>query len=148
MGLGILVQPESVMYRLLHTAAMAAVLAHMVFGCCLHHAHAQRAGSGMSMADHADRLRDHPADAPHAADCCCDRHQESPDHEGCGGRDCFFVKPDDCSSDDLPTASDSGLPPAPIAANAGEFPRAVCRQAGNLRLLPVRLHLVNQVLLV
>ncbi|NUQ61924.1 MAG: hypothetical protein HUU20_05525 [Pirellulales bacterium] len=142
------------MYRLLHSIAMVAVLAHMVFGCCLHHAHGSCGTSFGDASFAAQSAGPHGLRSPavvehtgchcHAADCLS--HENAPEHKGCDERDCVFIKPDDSSSGDLFAPSIDGLFPAPLAAHAGQSLRVPCQPVAIPS--PLRLHLMNQVLLV
>lgn len=136
------------MYRTLHTIAMAAVLAHMVLGCCVHHAHGEHSALGPSAAGREECSRDDSAGRPHAHHDGCGSHEQGSGHEECGGRDCFFVKPDgNNSSDDLIAWVDVAFfdPPA-VGGVDLRLPLPLAH--GPLFWPGIRLHLVNQVLLV
>ncbi len=148
------------MHRVFHAATWLAVLAHMLFGCCLHHVHADHALSGEAGAPACDGRDAHGSGSDvHHGGRCCDHeppaggrccHHEAPASDPCGDGPCVFVLPVNPSFEDLwplgggPCSvgcviDGAAQPEAALAATV----RARRAQSAE----PVRPHLANQVLL-
>ena len=140
-------QLETLMHRFLHTLAMAAVLVHMVCGCCWHHAHA---------AEHQEEEEEAHA---HRGSACighdhavqrgsCTHHDESLPHgDGCEEDACDFVRTDRDTS--LEFSLGAHLPAVPASEAIAAFllnPDAACAALPDPSP-PDRLHLVHQALL-
>ena len=106
------------MVHFVRTLELAAVLAHMSLGCCLHHARAQVASSSEASALHAGccghehRGRDH-SPAP---------HEKTPSQRCCDHEHCSFVPPEmtgapRVTSARQPFALAASLPEATTAAS-------------------------------
>lgn len=135
-------EPKTLMYRVLHKVVLFVLLVHMVFGCCLHHAHSHPL---------------QPADEPCVETTCPWHHgqddgngqppQHRPGGNGCEGGRCVFTRPE---SGDTPQAS-LGAPcvpsictvPGPSALRGIDTADTAPDPFGP----PVRLHLLNQALL-
>jgi hypothetical protein len=133
--------------------AVLSLLAHMVLGCCWHHAHASRQDPTSSAPvadlsgghDHPDSLPRQRASHPEAAG------GEHDGRHGCSGNRCVGLV-------DLPTRTltpsarqSLELPAACQAFHCGPaVPEATPAKAGPLtgRCLSVRIHLLHQVLLI
>jgi len=135
------------MYRSLHSIAMAAVLAHIVLGCCCHHTHASHSADGDQVAEHTCPHKHSGVDRPHATPSCDAADHETPRREVCDQRDCFFVRPDDPVSVNVPTLLDTLLPRL-LAANCCGQPLAIRHFPIVGIARPVRLHLLKRVLLI
>lgn len=130
------------MNRAFHTGMTLAVVAHMVFGCCLHHAHASGEPSDTkALAVEASSPCRHGSAGPDQS-----RDHTSP-HQQCGGDRCVFTRPDPNDAPDLsighgylnPVCVSPGIP------TLGGIDRVDSR-LGNLGE-PIPLHLLNQALL-
>jgi len=130
---------EAFVQRFLFQLAFGSVLVHLVFGCCLHHAHAEAEGT-VSTGENA---------------CPCDHHdghcdqpgQRQPTDNGCEGTRCEFTRVESEDTSDSLTAQPSIV--ASFAAPNDQSPRG--EQAAFSRTdafpRPVRLHLLHQALL-
>jgi hypothetical protein len=126
------------LYRVI-TAALFAI--HLTVGCCVHHAHgcdgkeqclpaAADASDGLCGTDHAD----HEHHGPH----------------DCQGAKCTFIRPGDEMA--AQWLCDAVQMPATLTADNAFAPSDNCSEqhfflSGRL-LLPVRLHLANEILLI
>jgi len=136
-------RPGTIMNRAFHFGAVLTVAVHMVFGCCLHHAHAS--GRQVDLPDSVD------------AACPCEhhghQHERQPcDHsngpEGCDEGQCTFIRPDSPGNSDLLAGFQclpliSCLPPLPMLSETDTAELAPSRLGA-----PIPLHLLNQVLLI
>jgi hypothetical protein len=135
---------ESPMHGFIHHLALALVLFHMTAGCCLHHAHAECLAGCQ--------------DSPHWSGCCSedeDHHPcpaEKPHRHSteCDGGECVFVVPE---TDSLVKLIGPFHPLVAVFADrSGATPTAMARLLPTWlepsRSPPLRLHLLNQVLLV
>jgi hypothetical protein len=121
------------------TAAMLAV--HITVGCCAHHAHGCE-GKDCSSSAHGDATHDGQCPGRGAGNS----HHGSHD---CHGEKCSFVSPSRTVSDSLvlpfqaffAPSLDNQLPPVGMGRGRDFL-------ASGRLLLPVRLHLANQVLLI
>lgn len=136
------------MLRVVRILAILALQAHVVLGCCFHHAHATRAGSDSNLIQLA-------GDA-----CGCGTHLEPPSqppadsdhdpHGHCEQGDCVFLAPGDSSCARLPLpAGCLGAILPPIDAPGS----VILRLTASGMLLDTfagypRLHLVHRVLLI
>lgn len=132
------------------TAAM--VVTHFTVGCCVHHTHACDASARL-FSPLADRSPDHAGPGDHLKPCsgdhdgCADHSHQEP--HGCKGTTCSAVRHE--PSLDFPCGN-----PAPAVIElpaAGDVDLSATAREDNLLstgrlLLPVRLHLANQVLLI
>jgi len=142
------------MQRFVHTVTMLAVLAHALFGCCSHHAHADHpAGKLPALATPV--LHDHGTPHRHCGNprghdgtsCPNEEHSKG---TGCDAGQCAFVCPASPTSvrlslerhfqSFLPTDSDSVDSRITDAA-------AVAGSPYGPRPSPVRAHLLNQIFL-
>jgi hypothetical protein len=135
--------PGTIMNRAFHAVAMLAVAGHMLFGCCLHHAHAL--GS--------------PADLPVSVNavCPCEHHhghQQEPqprdeggNPQGCDEAPCAFTRPDSSESGDV----SGGLPCLSLVSCLPSLPTPagtyVVDSVSSRFGAPIPLHLLNQALL-
>jgi hypothetical protein len=131
-------------YRIL-TAAMLAV--HLMVGCCSHHAHA---------CDNKDRPSLAHSDASHDGDQCPESGDDYSHHgpQNCQGERCSYlaptVSPNQTVSDSLTLSFQTvfmALPDDQLPL-VGFGPEQQLSLAAGRLLLPVRLHLANQVLLI
>jgi len=136
------------MGRFVRMLALAAVLAHMTLGCCVHHLHAHAAAGGGGPAcardgcghDHA--RGDHDGDRP---------QKRGPAHKGCDHERCSFVRPD-VGGEPRPAgerqllARAASLPETTAAASRSTLDGIDPSRVGCLE--PLRLHLKNQILLI
>jgi len=129
------------MSRVFHIAIVLAVTVHMVFGCCLHHAHGSQ-----------------PADSPSVQNSCdCGHHGhegggEPCDHQsgdqGCDDGQCVFTLPESGSASQV-TIGMNCLPvfcvmPALPGMDGINTADTVLHHCGP----PISLHLLNQVILI
>jgi hypothetical protein len=134
------------MSRLVQRIAFSSVLVHMTFGCCVHHAH----GEAVRHCDKPDVVSCFPHEH---CDSCAYRSSEQgeSDHHGCGELSCVFVRPERRVGPRL-------VPPPTLHALASST-SASFRLSPRHGLdipdlgsvfccLPVRLHLLNQILLI
>ncbi len=135
------------MQRFVQIVTILAVLAHALFGCCSHHAHATHPVGKLSTLATPD-LHDHSAPHRHDGTSCPD--EEHSKGTGCDAGQCAFA----CSAS--PTSGrllqdrhfqtflpiDSGSVDSRITDAA-----AVARSTGGPCPLPARAHLLNQVFL-
>lgn len=140
-------QPETLMYRLVGTLALAAVLAHTTFGCCLHHAHAEAVTGDGECASGAGGCGDEHSGH---TDCACP-HGREPSHGPCDRGQCSFVQPEvtggpRVSSERQPLAPATSFPETTGTASRNTIDTIDRRRVGCCE--PVRLHLLNQVLLI
>ena len=123
--------------------ATLAVAAHMVLGCCLHHAH----GHNGSIDQDTAVARTH---------CSCDHECGAPasesDHPSprvpCDGDKCVFTRLDSTGSPDLSTKNVATTPVC-TAVSVSSLNR--CETVGSRSVRPtfhIPLHLLNQVLLI
>ena len=99
-------RPETIMSRSVRTITLSAVLLHMVFGCCLHHAHldGSEAGTQVSLVETPCRCHHHghePSGQP------SDRQSR---HQGCDGAECVFTRPELADSSELLIGQDCLAP--------------------------------------
>jgi len=136
-------RPGMIMNCAFHMGVMLAVAVHMVFGCCLHHAHASGPRIGLPLSVDAT--------------CPCGHHDHQ--HEGlpgdhrsgdqdCDGDKCVFTLPKSGNSS-LVTVGANSLPficvmPTPPEMDGIDTVDTMPHHCG----LPVPLHLLNQVLLI
>ena len=138
-----MLESETMTYRVVRSFAICAVLVHMVFGCCWHHAHAYETHLGEKAS-----LVETP--------CGCDRHghessgqpyKHGSHHGGCDGAQCVFTR-----AESGQTAQGSiqahCLPlmcvvPGPAAVNGIGAGISALHHSGP----PIPLHLLNQALL-
>lgn len=135
------------MHGLSSSLTAGILLAHALLGCCWHHAHAcghaHSAVAWIVAGCEAEGPHEHSGDAP-------DRPGQGPGRDACRGAKCDFVRP--ATENLLPLAAAPCRPAsAAIVASErsaliGDAAQHPCA-AGDL-LLPVRLHLVHQVLLI
>ena len=119
----------------------ATLVVHLMVGCCSHHAHGCD-GKDCPLPAHGDVTPD--GQCPEGGD----DHSHHGQHD-CQGAKCFFVSPSR-------TVNDSSIQPfqASVAVLLNELPSLVNLNteqyslASGRLLLPVRLHLANQVLLI
>lgn len=133
------------MNHAIHLAIMLAVAAHMVFGCCWHHAHAVDCAKDLSVGVKSTECAcDH--DAHRRENGACD-HDHDKEH-GCGEHACVFTRSDAPDGSDLFAALQDCVPVSQLPAIAA--PRrsttCVCMASGVAPSVP--LHLLNQVLLI
>lgn len=131
------------MNRAFHIAIVLAVAVHMVFGCCLHHAHAdgERSGAVETFCPNC-----HESVEPGES---CDH---STQHQGCDGDRCVFTRRD---SNEAPDSSigHGWLNPVCVSLGTGAFGAGTLRGIGRVDSglgkvgAPIALHLLNQVLL-
>jgi hypothetical protein len=131
------------MNRVFRTCVMLAVTAHMVLGCCLHHAHGH------------DNLTD-PLSVLVRTDCPCNHERERsipesehPSHPTpCDGDKCVFTRLDSIDSPDLLTKNVA----VALVCAVVSFPSHNHCETVNSRscrpTFPIPLHLLNQVLLI
>ena len=140
-------QPETLMYRLVRALALAAVLVHITFGCCVHHAHAESvlgdgecaAGAGGCGEEHGD---DHDRACP---------HRQEPSRGCCDRQPCSFVRPEVGGVLGVSIERHLLSVAASLTGTAGAASRSTIDAIDLRRVVrsePVRLHLLNQVLLV
>ena len=136
---------RSCMSRLTRILTAVAFIVHMLLGCCAHHVHA---GQGKDCQPSTQGTPASDAQTP-------DSHESGPEHShhashDCQGAKCTFV-PSSPKSGNLPVQPFSQWFATPLVQDlsspAGIADRQHCFAAGGL-LLPIRLHLANQVLLV
>jgi hypothetical protein len=129
------------MARLCRILIAATLTVHLTVGCCWHHAHGCEGNSSLSSTH---------SDAPHDDQC----PESSGDHsqhgtEDCQGAKCSFVSPNRTINDSLvqplPAFSAELLDDQLPLVGIGREQHVL--SSGRL-LLPVRLHLANQVLLI
>lgn len=125
---------------------VALLLVHAVLGCCAHHEHAcgQTHGQLALIGEHvcADPIHEHPA-VTHGRSC---HHHEGPDD--CLGSKCDLGRPQDeqvGKSAILVADLTGAVSEAAQGTMGGRLDRA---PGANDVWLPVRLHLVHQVLLI
>lgn len=130
------------LWRIVITVAFAT---HLLVGCCAHHAHACEA------ATHSDQ--EYPATP---GDCSGDRDSPS-DHgqhgkQDCQGSICSFVLPSQSTDGSVscgrPLLHGFYLPPLDALPSQAGSSRRQCFSPPDHFLLPVRLHLAKQVLLI
>ncbi len=136
-----------VMHKTVHTLTMLLMLYHVLVGCCWHHAHAEsptsRADGSLNTAccghDHGEHHDgQEPADRPHQQDGDCDDGM------------CFFVVP---QADGGAELVDKPAPATGLCldlhrqsrSSRGWPPNEAPPPSG---IPPLRLHLVNQILLI
>jgi hypothetical protein len=137
-------QTRSFMAKLCRIATAAVFVVHMMVGCCAHHAHACE-GQGLAL----------PAQGVASADDhCSDGHSSPADHshpapDGCQGAKCSTVLSSELANNSFGHPSLASFVSAldDPSSQSGVFSAQRCVPIGRL-LLPVRLHLANQVLLV
>lgn len=135
---------KATMNRIVHNLTLAAVLVHMVCGCCWHHAH----GADHHAVDHHSA---HAADGPcqdHDPAVCGGSEQGSaPRGAPCRGGTCDFVRtePDGSCLPCLESPADAKASAADLTASslACHGDTAAATPAGS----PLRLHLAIQKLL-
>ncbi len=135
-------RPGTMMNRAFHIWIVLAVAAHMLCGCCLHHAHAYGAPSDPEpSAVEASCPCDH--ESPGAGQSCDNTSQ----HQPCDGERCVFTRPDTNSFPDLSIGSD-GLDRVYISPCI-LTPSGIARVDSSLGKMgaPIALHLLNQVIL-
>ena len=122
------------------------LLAHAVLGCCAHHEHAcGQPHSHMALtSEHlcADTIHEHPAVTTEQS------HQQHPESDACRGGTCDLGRPQD---EQVGKSAISGRTLAVTLSGATHVTMGVRLQLalGTIGvLLPIRLHLVNQVLLI
>ena len=129
------------MAKLCRIVTAAILVVHLIVGCCAHHAHACD-GHG-----HSPSARGDATSGGRCPESGGDHSRHGP--KDCQGAKCSFVSPSR-------TVSDSFVPPlqascarllddpaSPLGVGSEQHSRATGRL-----LLPVRLHLANQVLLI
>jgi hypothetical protein len=118
--------------------------AHILLGCCLHHAHAEN----VKNCPISDR------DNPSAKSQCHDSHGNDSDHSQHGSRECQSSK---CAAISMSRSAGNSFaqPAQTFVASPMTNPCPVigviskqCFLASGELLLPIRLHLANQVLLI
>jgi hypothetical protein len=132
------------MAKLCRILTAAAFVVHMIVGCCAHHAHACE-GQGLAL----------PAQGVAAADDhCSDGHSSPADHshpapDGCHGAKCSTVLPSQLANHWFGQPSLASFVSAldDLSSQSGILSAQRCLPMGWL-LLPIRLHLANQVLLI
>ena len=140
-----------IVHRLICNLISAALLAHVLLGCCWHHGHH---GSQQSAA---------AAEVEASHDCCCAESGQEGTHsqepvggcghgdDGCQGARCVFVsaRPGAAAAAPLVQHRDA-TPVAPTAADISAAHSPLCwapsPAAGCCR--PLRIHLMHQVLLI
>ena len=139
-NVGQMTRPEYAMRRLLQRLLLLCFLVHMVFGCCWHHAHgstheAESAGArtGCPCSHHPEPSSDRPDPKPSG-------------HRGCDIQRCVFTRTKSVAVDE--PASIDGVAAAHLVWDlcaGGEIDATIPRhqRVG----APVRLHLLNQALL-
>jgi len=133
----------------MHNVAMYLVLTHMLVGCCWHHAHAEHVACCQ---EHSDAVFFHRhEDGDHdTGDHDCPHH-DSPCHQnGCDEGECVFVVPE---VDTTVKLIDGGHPLAiapmePFSGGSAKYPSASPEAPPPSNPPPLRLHLMNQVLLI
>ena len=135
-------RPGTIMNRAFHTGIVLALVIHMLYGCCVHHAHAHGGPSETkALAIEASCACHHAIAGPGQA--CDDTSQ----HQACGGDRCVFTRPD---SDDAPDLSIGHGCLDPVCVSPGIAMLSVIdRVDSSLDNLgePVPLHLLNQAFL-
>ncbi len=131
------------MHRIVHSLAMSLVLYHVLVGCCWHHAHAESAEpSGETLqsptcCQHHHEDGREPADLPH------------PHDGGCDGESCDFVVPHIDGPPQLDETAVASLVDLDLASriqpSSGALGSEIPPPGG---LPPLRLHLLNQILLI
>lgn len=136
-------RPGTIMNRALHIGIVLAVAAHMVFGCCLHHAHGATSRS----------------DDPVSVDATCPCEHHGHQHEGqpsdhrsgdqkCDGSKCVFTLPESGSAAQLTVGLDClsciCIAPTLPGMNRIDSVDTLLHQCSP----PVSLHLLNRVLLI
>ena len=136
-------RPETIMSRLVRTFTLSAVLLHMVFGCCLHHAHldGSEARGQVAVVETSCHCHHHghePSDQPRD-----DRSR----HEGCDGAECVFTRPELADSSELLIGQDclapARVPPSGAKLRGIDLLDSALSHVGP----PIALHLLNQALL-
>ncbi len=130
------------MYRAVHNVVLFALLVHMVFGCCLHHAHSHPLPSGNEPCAETACPLHHGHDQANG-----EPRQHRPGDSGCDGSRCVFTRPE---SGDTPQASigahylpPSCIVPRPPALSGIDTADTTPHHFGP----PIPLHLLNQALL-
>ncbi len=139
------------MHKLVHNLTMFVVLYHLLVGCCCHHAHGVDTGhwhdaGGSRCVSVADEERDSHRD--------CDHHSGEPDsggqRRGCHEEHCVFVVLVTDGATRL--VGQSYFPTSPGATfTSVVFSSPVqqaCRSLPHPCITPLRLHLMNQILLI
>jgi hypothetical protein len=135
---------EGLMSRFVRRVALLAVLAHMLLGCCLHHAHVEAAGGGEPMGA-AGASHEHCGTCAHGVP-----HEKGRTDHPCNEPACVFVRPDDRSGPELAAPLVVAVWIEPFWAGAGPVGHAIdAAGLGSARCSPpVRPHLLKQVLLI
>lgn len=126
------------------TAAL--LVTHLMVGCCAHHSHACEAATHSSSDVDVDASGTH-GECFHSPGCQADHDQHGP--QDCQGDKCSFVFRGQLANYSFGQLQQAFLAVLPDARpSLGEFrPEQPSLASGRL-LLPVRLHLANQVLLI
>ncbi|OHB66296.1 MAG: hypothetical protein A2V70_12495 [Planctomycetes bacterium RBG_13_63_9] len=131
------------MYRLVRSTSLAAVLLHMTFGCCWHHAHASAARHSTPEAVVEGRCHCHH-DGHEDDGSPCD---DPSGHQRCDGARCVFTRPESADSSTL-RIDHLGLAPTRAIASV---PTLDVIDGVDVTFWhvgpPIRLHLMNQALL-
>jgi hypothetical protein len=140
------------MHKLIHNMTMCIVLCHLLAGCCWHHAHAaedefwHHARGTMAAAD-AHTVSDEHGE-------CVDHRNDQPDSSGrrrtCHEGHCVFVVPVIDGTSRL--VGQVSLLARPAVTDVVSVPTSCalesCRRPLHKSGTPLRLHLLNQILLI
>lgn len=131
----------AVLWRILTIAAFAA---HILMGCCAHHGHACEA-TAQAVSECEDSASHEACPEGHGSDS--GHHHHGP--RDCQGGQCSFVLPSHGAGLSLSQLSPAFVVPL-VVADVSVVDAAAEQRLfiANRLLLPVRLHLVNQVLLI
>lgn len=130
-------EPGSAMHRAVCNVMVTALLAHVVFGCCLHHAHACAALPG--------------AATDCKAACPCDHGEDQGDHgsrhQRCHVDRCVFRAAESRHAPHV-SVGEACLAPACVVADLpGQDGIEIADPAPHVCGLPIGLYLLNQALL-
>lgn len=132
------------MIRLFRILTAVVLMAHLLLGCCVHHAHA------CDDMRHSPPIRGSAFFETHCSeDCDKDTDHSNPGSQRCQGEKCSFVRPS-------PVANDSPTQPLSVfivpLIEGTISPKGIGSEqrfsASGRIPMPLRLHLLNQVLLI
>lgn len=137
---------EAIMRRVVGIMAFAGVLIHILGGCCLHHAHADSLPSDPPQASHSCPCSGHHKHAPESSE---DEHSRPDSHE-CDRHGCIFVVRQPGTSVQRCMTWHQHLPVVVGCLDPAQVSQADARWLIAPAILPnppVRLHLLNRILL-
>ena len=133
------------MNRVLHMAIALAVAAHIVFGCCWHHAHTDGStGDPLVGVGSTGCPCDHDGHRQESGTCDHDHNKE----HGCARHSCIFTRSDAPDATDLFAALQDDVPVLQLPAIAASRWNIALDRISSRSAPSAPLYLLNQVLLI